>query len=198
MAPPNWGKVHGSLDLIEAARKRGLDVAADQYPYVATATGLSANLPNWAHDGGDERLLERLQNPAVAGRLKAETSRTVEGGYADPAQGWKDIVVSSVKSEANQWVQGMNVFDVSERWGIAPYEALIRLLLEEKCRVSMVHFTLSEDDVEDRDEGAIRDGWIRCHRKGAYWTVGGRKTSRREHLERCPGYWPVTFGKRVS
>lgn len=146
--PANWGKVHGSLGLIESARGRGLDVAADQYPYVATSTGLSVNLPNWAHDGGDDRLMERLRDPAVADRLRAETTSHVERGYTDPIQGWKDIVVASVKSEPNKWTQGLSVFEIAQRWAVEPYDALIRLLMEEWCRAAMIHFTISEDDVE--------------------------------------------------
>ena len=146
--PANWGKVHGSLGLIESARRRGLDVAADQYPYVATSTGLSVNIPKWAHDGGDDRLMERLQDPALAERLKAETTWGVEGGYADPVQGWKDIVVASVKSEPNKWTQGLSVYEIAQRWATEPYNALVRLLIEERCRAAMIHFTISEDDVE--------------------------------------------------
>lgn len=145
--PANWGKVHGSLALIESARSRGLDVAADQYPYVATSTGLSVNVPQWAHDGGKDRLVERLEDPALYERLRAETREVVEGGYPDPAQGWKDIVVSSVHSEANKWAEGLSMFEIASRWSLPCVDALFRLLIEEKCRAGMVHFTISEDDV---------------------------------------------------
>lgn len=146
--PANWGKVNGSLALIEAARQRGLDVAADQYPYVATSTGLSVNVPKWAHDGGDERLVQRLKDPSLYERLREETSGAVEGGYSDPAQAWKDVVVASVKSEANTWTEGLSIFEVAARWGTSWVDALFRLLIEEKGRVGMVHFTISEDDLE--------------------------------------------------
>ncbi|MEM2728390.1 MAG: amidohydrolase family protein, partial [Candidatus Bathyarchaeia archaeon] len=58
----NWGKIKEAAELIEEARARGVDVTADQYPYTASSTNLSALLPDWAHEGGSEKLLERLKN----------------------------------------------------------------------------------------------------------------------------------------
>lgn len=145
--PANWGKVKGSLALIESARSRGLDVAADQYPYVATSTGLSVNVPQWAHDGGKDRLVERLKDATLHERLREGTRDAVEGGYSDPAQGWKDIVVSSVQSQANKWAEGKSMFEIASRWSLPWVDALFRLLIEEKAKASMVHFTISEDDV---------------------------------------------------
>jgi N-acyl-D-amino-acid deacylase len=146
--PANWGKVNLSLPIIEAARARGVDVTADQYPYIATCTSLSVNVPQWAHDGGDDRFVARLQDPALIPRLKSETIAHVEGGYSDPMQGWRDVVVAAVKSDANRWAEGMSVAAIADRWNISSVDALFRLLVEEHAKVAMVHFTLSEEDVE--------------------------------------------------
>jgi N-acyl-D-aspartate/D-glutamate deacylase len=140
--------VNLSLPIIEAARARGVDVTADQYPYIATSTSLSVNVPQWAHDGGDDRFVARLQDPTLIPRLKAETIAHVEGGYADPMQGWRDVVVAAVESDANRWTEGTSMADVAERWNVPPVDALFRLLIEEHASASMVHFTLSEEDVE--------------------------------------------------
>lgn len=147
-SPQNWGKVKTTLERIEAANRRGVSVTADQYPYIATCTSLSANLPRWAHDGGTEKLLERLEDPTVLPRLQEETSAAVEAGYSDPMQGWRDVVVSSVRTDANKWVEGQNLEEIARQWNARPVDAMVRLLLEEKAHVSMVHFTISEDDVE--------------------------------------------------
>lgn len=146
--PANWGKVNDTLRLIEEARARGVDVAADQYPYVATATGLSANLPNWAHDGGDERLLARLKDETILPRLRRETVEHVEKGYAEPIAGWRDVVVSNVRTDANKWAEGLGLDAVAARWGVEPVDALFRLLIEEEAHAGMIHFTLCEEDVE--------------------------------------------------
>src|SRR3712207_9459241 len=57
---------------IDAARARGVDVTADQYPYPASGTGLDAIIPNWAHAGGTDSLLARLADPETRARLRAE------------------------------------------------------------------------------------------------------------------------------
>ena len=68
----NWGKMADVIKKIEGARAQGLDVTADQYPYVAGATALAASLPPWAHEGGTLKLIERLKDPATRERLKKE------------------------------------------------------------------------------------------------------------------------------
>ena len=57
---------------IEAARKSGLDVAADTYGYPAAFNTFSAVIPPWAHDGGDKKLIERLKDPAMRARIRKE------------------------------------------------------------------------------------------------------------------------------
>src|SRR2546430_15475342 len=69
---------------VEAARARGIDVAADLYVYTAGGTGLEATIPSWAHEGGDEALLKRLADPAIRARLKKEQKTG--------SPGWGDIV----------------------------------------------------------------------------------------------------------
>src|SRR5579863_9198915 len=67
-----WGSMPKVVAKIEAARESGVDVAADMYPYLAGATALASCLPPWVADGGMEKLLERLRDPAVRQRIKAE------------------------------------------------------------------------------------------------------------------------------
>ena len=58
----NWGKMPQAVAAIEAARARGVDVSADQYPYPASGTDLDAIIPNWAHAGGTDSMLARLRD----------------------------------------------------------------------------------------------------------------------------------------
>ena len=69
---PNWGKMRDVIAKIEAARAHGLDITADQYPYVAGATSLGAALPPWSHEGGTAKFVERLKDPATREKLKQE------------------------------------------------------------------------------------------------------------------------------
>ena len=59
----NFGRMKEAIAIIEGARSRGIEMTADQYPYVASSTGLSQTIPPWAHEGGGARLAERLTDP---------------------------------------------------------------------------------------------------------------------------------------
>jgi len=93
---PNWGKMRDVISRIEAARARGLDITADQYPYVAGATSLGANVPPWAHEGGTARFLERLKDPATRAKLKTEMrapSSNWENFYLGAGGGERPVAV---------------------------------------------------------------------------------------------------------
>ena len=82
----NWGQSVETIQLVEAARKRGVDVSIDQYPYTASFTGSAALFPQWAQEGGHQKLLERLKNPATRRKIKAEVAQRIEvdRGGGDP------------------------------------------------------------------------------------------------------------------
>ncbi|HVH72936.1 MAG TPA: D-alanyl-D-alanine carboxypeptidase, partial [Candidatus Dormibacteraeota bacterium] len=69
---PRWGSMKNVAAIIQHARDSGLDIAADMYPYPAGATALASALPPWVADGGVQKLLERLKDPAVRARIKKE------------------------------------------------------------------------------------------------------------------------------
>ena len=84
---PYWGHSVETLKLVDDARKRGVDVTIDQYPYTASSTSLvSALLPAWSLEGGREQMLKRLNDPAARARIKADTVLLLreERGGGDP------------------------------------------------------------------------------------------------------------------
>src|SRR5215472_17554162 len=68
----NWGRMPEIVARIQAARDSGLDVGADTYAYPAWFNTFSAVIPPWAHDGGDQKLIERLKDPALRERIRKE------------------------------------------------------------------------------------------------------------------------------
>ena len=76
-----WGKMKEAVELIDAARKRGVDVQANVYPYTRGNNNLASIIPPWAHEGGIEKLLARLKDPKDRERLKKEITGGVEGWY---------------------------------------------------------------------------------------------------------------------
>jgi N-acyl-D-amino-acid deacylase len=140
---PNWGKQGAALDLLEGARVDGVDVLADAYPYTAYSTGLTIFLPAWAAEGGREALLRRLQDPEARSRLRGELVARVR---QDPGD-FHLIVISSVRSEANEGLVGKNLEEVGEEWGLEPVDGLLRIL-EEETSVGFIGHGMSPENVD--------------------------------------------------
>lgn len=146
---PYWGKTSKSLELIEEARRRGIDVTCDQYPYLAGMTSLATLLPPWAHEGGLKKLLGRLESPDERRRIKKDMEKGIPGWENMIAtNGWENIRVSSVRTNENRFLEGKNLAEIT-RIKIKPdeYTALFDLLLEEKGEATMLLFSMNEDDV---------------------------------------------------
>src|SRR4029078_11860254 len=79
---PGWGILMDSVrQAVDAARARGVDVAADLYVYTAGGTGLEGAIPSWAFEGGNDSLKARLANPETRARLKREISTGSPGWW---------------------------------------------------------------------------------------------------------------------
>jgi N-acyl-D-aspartate/D-glutamate deacylase len=144
----NWGKVETTLAMIDRARAEGVDVHMDQYPYVATSTGLGTVLPRWAHEGGLAATVARLRDPETRAQILEHVREAGSTGYVADSGGWRQLVIAGVPTVDNRWVEGLDLEQVAARMGCEPAEAALRLLDEEEMAVSIVHFTISEEDVE--------------------------------------------------
>lgn len=136
----NWGKVHHSLELIDNARTRGMDVYCDAYPYVASWTDLATILPAPARYGGPDATLERLSDPESAAAIALQLQLR-------HGEDWHDMLVTDVRSEQNAGFAGMRVDEIARHWWLSPAMAAIRLLREERLDVGAVFFKMCEDDV---------------------------------------------------
>lgn len=133
----NWGKVHESVARIEAARTAGLDVQADQYPYTASSTGLAVTIPNWVHEGGSARLVERLRDPAVRRRIRDEDTET--------GRAWDRIVIARARHRPEY--SGRSVADLAREAGRDPLEWTCDTLVAHEGAVDIIHHSMHEDDV---------------------------------------------------
>jgi N-acyl-D-amino-acid deacylase len=134
----NWGKVNESVARIEAARAAGVDVQADQYPYTASSTGLAVTIPNWVHEGGSAKLTERLRDPAVRQRIRAEDTET--------GRAWDRIVIARARLRPDY--SGRTVADLAHEAGKDPLEWTCDTLVEHEGSVDIIHHSMSEDDVK--------------------------------------------------
>ena len=136
----NWSLQQQALDEIEAARRDGIDVEFDIYPYQCGSTVLTQWLPAWAQEGGRTALLANLQDRAVRRRIAEETER-------DRPQLWSDITISGVGSERNASLVGKTIAEVAETHNAQPVEVALDLLVEETGAVNVVSFNQSEENL---------------------------------------------------
>jgi len=139
----NWGKSADALRRLHEARREGVQVSFDQYPYTAGSTFLSSLLPPWVHAGGVDSLLQRLKDPEVRLRIKEESRKP---GSRSPR--WDLLLCTNLKTEANAMFEGMSMKDIAEARGQSPVEALMDIVLKESNATTMISFTMSEDDVK--------------------------------------------------
>ncbi|MHB1458790.1 MAG: N-acyl-D-amino-acid deacylase family protein [Armatimonadota bacterium] len=142
------GSVERTLEMIDDARRNGIDVWADQYPYSATCTGLSSILPHWAHDGGNDALMARLSDAGTSCKIRDYliTEATGSGRIADTG-GWDSIVVNQIYGERNSIYEGFCIREIADTMHIHPADTVLKLLLEEKSNVGIIHFMIDEEDI---------------------------------------------------
>jgi N-acyl-D-amino-acid deacylase len=145
----NREKYKEAIEKIDQARDMGIEVTFDQYPYTAASTMLTSILPPWVHDGGTEQLIARLQKPDFREKIKDEFENNYEYENWVYSCGWGNIVISSVSTEKNRYLEGKNVLEISEIKGTNPADAVFDLLIEENAGVTMVVHWGQEEDVMD-------------------------------------------------
>jgi N-acyl-D-amino-acid deacylase len=128
--PENWGKMPEVLRRIEAARDRGIDVAASVYPYSRASNGLVACLPSWVSEGGGEKMAARLDDRDLRVRIKKEMnerSDTWENQWLGSGGG-KGVLLVQVLNPKLHHYEGMTMEDVGREMGKDPEDAAMDLL----------------------------------------------------------------------
>jgi dihydroorotase/N-acyl-D-amino-acid deacylase len=168
----NWGRMKRVLKLIAEARKSGLDVSADVYPYAAASTSLGACLPPWAQEGGAEKVLQRLKDPATRAKIKADILNTSDDDWENiymGSGGAAGVLVSSFnKPELEKW-QGKRLSEIAKEQRKEDLDALFDLLIADRNGVGAIYFMMNEDDLR----AAIKTPFVSfCTDSGARATDG--------------------------
>jgi dihydroorotase/N-acyl-D-amino-acid deacylase len=145
----NWGRMPEVIARIEAARRAGVDITADTYAYPAGFNTFSAIIPPWAHDGGDEKLIERLKDPATRARIRRELE--------DPSGQWENewqeitgpegILIGAVQNPKLVPLQGKTIAQIAQIWHKDPIDTVFDLLIEDEAFTSVAIFMMSEPDI---------------------------------------------------
>jgi N-acyl-D-amino-acid deacylase len=141
-----------AVALIDSARRAGIDITADQYPYIASGTSLQAMLNTWVQEGGDDSLIARLRLPAVRARLKQELG-------ADSAQGIRTAartMVNEVGADSLKIYQGKFLTDIGKMRGQDAYDAAFDILIADSARTSAIYFSFNEDALRY----VMRQPWV--------------------------------------
>ncbi len=214
----NWGKMRAVVAKIEQARTSGLDVTADQYPYVASATSLGAVIPPKYHEGGAEAFVARLKDPAQRAAIRAELSArdgqqqdgqaqsgaqssTVGGGVRKkfvPEAMWRGVggpegvlVISVFNPELKQY-EGKTIAQIALMQNKDPFDALMDLLIDDRDHVGAVYFTMNEEDVRL----ALQQPWVSVGTDYGEVNPTGPLGQSKSH-PRAYGSFPRILGKYV-
>ncbi len=146
----NWGKMPHVIARIEEARLQGIDAAANVYPYIASSTGLSTLLPDWALEGGYAAMQDRLKDPEqrakIAEALMAQVTKRREHG----------IYVTRTDNPAFAPYEKKFVEEIATAMNLPAHEALMKLFAETKGSPNVIFFSMNEDDVQF----ALKQPWV--------------------------------------
>ncbi len=154
----NWGKMPQVIDEIEQARASGIDVTANQYPYVASATSLGAVIPPKYHEGGADAFIARLKDPVTRAQIRQE----LEGNSGAFENMWRGtggpsgVMVVSVLNPEYRKFEGKTIAQIAQMENKDPLDAALDLVIADRDNVGAVYFSMSEEDVKL----AMRQPWV--------------------------------------
>lgn len=145
----NWGKMPQVIAAIENARKQGLEVTSNQYPYIASATSLGASIPPQYHAGGTDAFIARLKDPTIRAEIRAVLAKPTKGGENmwHGAGGPSGILVSSVLNPDLKQYEGKTVAQIAQMQNKDPLDALMDLVIADRDNTSAIYFSMSENDM---------------------------------------------------
>ncbi len=155
----NWGQMPEQVALVQSARVRGVDVTADQYPYIAAMTGLEMCIPPKFLEGTSEDVVARLKDPKVRAEIRADIEHGLAGWEDNEVQnvgGWHGVLVASLQKAENKKYEGKRMDEVARMMGEDPLDALCDLLISEGGSADAIYFSMSDADVEY----AMKQPWV--------------------------------------
>jgi len=155
--PPFWDRFDDVLAVIEDARRSGLKITADMYPYPAGSTGLDAIMPPWVKEGGIDQWIARMQDPETRAKLIQAMRENPDDWDNRLASGGADsVLLVEFRNPDLKHLAGMTLAEVAQQRGMSPEETAIDLVIEDRTRVGAMYFNQSEDVVRK----AIQQPWV--------------------------------------
>ncbi len=142
----NWGRSKETIPLVVNARKEGIDVTIDQYPYTASSTQLSVLLPDWVLSDGQDSIFARLKNPLIRKKVANEIIGILK------ERGIKHFtyaVVANYKADSNyngKDIEAINLLRGNKHTALAEAETIIQMM--EQGGAQMIYHGMNESDVK--------------------------------------------------
>lgn len=146
-----WGRMPELIGVIGNARAQGQEVEAHVYPYRAGQNNLSSIIPPWAHEGGRDVLIKRLQDPSLKARLTDEVLHGIPGtdwyNHYLATGTWEGMLLVNFSNPAYKKYEGKRMNQVIDDLKLPPVDALFKVLIDNRGSVPTVYFHHSEEDM---------------------------------------------------
>ena len=191
--PPFWDRFDDVLAVIEDARRSGLKITADMYPYPAGSTGLDAIMPPWVKEGGIDQWIARMQDPETRAKLIQAMRENPDDWDNRLASGGADsVLLVEFRNPDLKHLAGMTLAEVAQQRGMSPEETAIDLVIEDRTRVGAMYFNQSEDVVRK----AIQQPWVSFCTDAVSIAAEGNQLLNHRH-PRTYGTFPRVLGHYV-
>jgi dihydroorotase/N-acyl-D-amino-acid deacylase len=191
----NWGKMPEVLRRIEEARASGLDITADVYPYTRASNGLDACLPVWVREGGVDKMIARLGDPALREKIKREmddpTATTWENQWYGSGGG-DGVMLASVLDPQLKQSEGMTLSEIGRKLGKDPRDVVMDFVIADHGESSVITSIMSEDDVR----AALKNPLVGVGTDSSAHAEDGPLSESKSH-PRAWGSFPRILGKYV-
>lgn len=191
----NWGRMPEVLKRFDDARRRGLDVTANMYPYDRASNGLDACLPLWVREGGLEQMLQRLKDPSLRDRIKRDMDDADAKDWENQwygSGGGAGVMVSTVLDPSLRKWEGKSLVQIGKEMGKDPRDAAMDLVIADRGETSVIISIMREDDVR----AALANPMISIGTDSGARAEDGPFSESKSH-PRAWGSFPRVLGKYV-
>ncbi|MFQ6616772.1 MAG: amidohydrolase family protein [Fidelibacterota bacterium] len=191
--PKNHSKLEAVMERIETARKEGLKITANMYPYTAGATALDTTMPPWVQEGGLKEWIGRLKTPSVRERVIREMrSNSEDWENLLALAGAENIVLGGFKNPDLRDLVGKTLAEVAGKRGVSPEETAMDLVVEDHSPVTATFFLMSEENVRRK----LGLDWVSFGSDAESMAAEGKFLTRHPH-PRAYGTFARVLGRYV-
>jgi len=152
-AKANWGRIRQVIEQLEEARREGLEITANQYPYTAMQHPWRRLFPRWVQDGPVNETISQFKSPSFRERVMKDPEFTQ---YVDEHGGWEGVVAARLDTVSLKKFEGMTIAEIAKIREQDPMSTCFDLIFEEGAFIPGVHHTMNEDDVK----AVMRVPWV--------------------------------------